>query len=176
MHLLRRRRRPRSAGQRRGIRKVRLGPLRRGEVADVRRDVLDEVFARRRWRCHWRDLQGEGRSARLWLGCLGLADGVSRGRRSMRGYAATEAKRPRGKSSLAIFLPHLRFAIAAVMFLAIAGAMPATAQQLAPDGAPNPTASGVNEQTLMRAEPRIEGYIDIPDTRERVLVQPAGRA
>ena len=62
------------------------------------------------------------------------------------------------------------------MLLAIAGAIPATAQQLAPDGAPNPTASGVNQQTLLRAEPRIEGYIDIPDTRARVLVQPAGRA
>jgi formate dehydrogenase subunit gamma len=93
----------------------------------------------------------------------------------MRGYAATEGKQPRGKSSLAIFLARLRLALAAVMFLAIAGAMPATAQQLAPDGAPNPTASGVNQQTLMRAEPRIEGYIDIPDTRARVLEQPAGR-
>ena len=93
----------------------------------------------------------------------------------MRGYAATEGKQPRGKSSLAIFLARLRLAIAAVMVLAIAGAMPATAQQLAPDGAPNPTASGVNQQTLMRAAPRIEGYIDIPDTRARVLEQPAGR-
>src|SRR5712675_2163109 len=52
----------------------------------------------------------------------------------MRSYAATEGKQPRGKSSLAIFLARLRLAIAAVMFLAIAGAMPATAQQLAPDG------------------------------------------
>src|SRR6202011_216242 len=175
MHLLRRWRWPRSAGQRRGIRKVRLEPLRRGEVADVRRDVLDEVFARRRWRCHRPDLQGEGRSARLWLRCLGLADGVSRGRRSMRACAATEGKEPRGKSSSAIFPAHLRLAIVALMFLTIAGVVPATAQQLAPDGAPNPTASGVNQQTLLRAAPRIEGYIDIPDTRARVLIQPAGR-
>src|SRR6266446_4282633 len=175
MHLLRRRWRPRSAGQRRGIRKIRLEPLRRRQAADVRRDVLDQVFARRRWRCHWRDLQGAGRSARLWLRCLGLADGVSRGRRSMRGYAATESKEPRGKSRLAIFLAYLRLAVGALMFLAIAGAVPAAAQQLAPDGAPNPTASGVNQQTLLRAAPRIEGYIDIPDARARVLVQPAGR-
>src|SRR5438105_13460728 len=92
----------------------------------------------------------------------------------MRGYAATEGKQPRGKSSLAIFLARLRLSIAAVMFLAIAGAMPATAQQLAPDGAPDPTASGVNEQTLMRTKPRIEGYIDIPDTKAPVLEPPAG--
>src|SRR6202043_4281607 len=84
-------------------------------------------------------------------------------------------KEPRGTGNLAIFLAHLRLAIVALMFLAIAGAIPSTAQQLAPDGAPNPTASGVNERTLLRAEPRIEGYIDIPDAKARVLEQPAGR-
>ena len=93
----------------------------------------------------------------------------------MRGCAATAGREPRGKSGSAIFLAHLRYAILALMFLAMAGAIPATAQQLAPDGAPNPTASGVNQQTLLRAAPRIEGYIDIPDTRARVLIQPAGR-
>ena len=93
----------------------------------------------------------------------------------MRGCVATEGKEPRGKSSCAILLADLRLAIAVLMFVAIAGAIPATAQQLAPDGAPNPTASGVNQQTLLREEPRITGYIDIPDTRARVLVQPAGR-
>ena len=89
--------------------------------------------------------------------------------------AAIEGKEPRGRGSSASFLAHLRLATLALMFLAIAGVMPATAQQLAPDGAPNPTASGVNQQTLLQAAPRIEGYIDIPDTRARVLVQPAGR-
>jgi formate dehydrogenase subunit gamma len=93
----------------------------------------------------------------------------------MRDYAATEAKEFRGKSSFTIFLARLRLSIVALMFLAIAGAIPGTTQQLAPDGAPNPTASGVNQQTLLKAEPRIVGYIDIPDTRARVLVQPAGR-
>jgi formate dehydrogenase subunit gamma len=93
----------------------------------------------------------------------------------MKGDASTEGTEPRGKSSVAIFLAHLRLATLALMLLAIAAAIPATAQQLAPDGAPNPTASGVNQQTLLKAEPRIEGYIDIPDTRARVLVQPAGR-
>jgi formate dehydrogenase subunit gamma len=93
----------------------------------------------------------------------------------MTGYAATVGKEPRGKRSLAIFPAHLRLAIVALMLLAIAGVIPAAAQQFAPDGAPNPTASGVNQQTLLRAAPRIEGYIDIPDTRARVLIQPVGR-
>ena len=94
----------------------------------------------------------------------------------MSGCAAiSKAGGPRGKSSLAMFLARLRLAVGALMFLAIAGTIPAIAQQLAPDGAPNPTASGVNQQTLLRQEPRIEGYIDIPDTRASVLIQPAGR-
>jgi formate dehydrogenase subunit gamma len=74
-----------------------------------------------------------------------------------------------------MFLARFRFAVGALIFLAIAGTLPAIAQQLAPDGAPNPTASGVNQQTLLREEPRIEGYIAIPDTRASVLIQPAGR-
>jgi formate dehydrogenase subunit gamma len=74
-----------------------------------------------------------------------------------------------------MFLACLRLAVGALILLLTAAAVPATAQQLAPDGAPNPTASGVNQETLLRTKPRIEGYIDIPDTRARVLVQPAGR-
>jgi formate dehydrogenase subunit gamma len=89
--------------------------------------------------------------------------------------ATGRAGGPRGKSSLAIFLVRLRLALGVLIFLAIAGTLPVVAQQLAPDGAPDPTASGVNQQTLLREEPRIEGYIDIPDTRASVLIQPAGR-
>jgi formate dehydrogenase subunit gamma len=74
-----------------------------------------------------------------------------------------------------MFLACVRFAAGALMFLAIAGTIPAAAEQLGPDGAPNPTASGVNQQTLLQKEPRITGYIDIPDTRASVLIQPAGR-
>jgi len=40
----------------------------------------------------------------------------------------------------------------------------------------DPDASAVNEQTLLRQSPRIEGEIVIPDQRESVLIQPAGRA
>ena len=54
-------------------------------------------------------------------------------------------------------------------------AMPAMAQVRNPDGTPNPTASVLDEQTLLKEVPRIEGRIDIPNDRESVLVQPAGR-
>ena len=74
-----------------------------------------------------------------------------------------------------MFIACLRVTVSALMFLVIAGSIPAVAQRLAPDGAPDPTASGVDQQTLLHAAPRIEGYIDIPDARARVLEQPAGR-
>jgi formate dehydrogenase subunit gamma len=64
-------------------------------------------------------------------------------------------------------------AAAIVMMIAI---NPALAQKLGPDGAPNPTASTMTEQQLLRQSPRIEGDIDQPIERARVLIQPAGRA
>jgi formate dehydrogenase subunit gamma len=68
-----------------------------------------------------------------------------------------------------------RLLIVTVVLLAIAAAVPAHAQKLGPDGAPNPTASVVDQQTLLKQVPRIEGRIDIPDTKAAVLMQPAGR-
>jgi formate dehydrogenase subunit gamma len=65
--------------------------------------------------------------------------------------------------------------VAMTIAVVIAAAMPAAAQQRNPDGSPNPTASVVDEQTLLRQVPRIEGRIDIPDQRASVLIQPAGR-
>src|SRR3984957_7609698 len=59
--------------------------------------------------------------------------------------------------------------------IALACAPPATAEEHAPDGAPKPDASAVHEQQLLQEAPRIEGRIDIPDTRASVLMQPAGR-
>jgi formate dehydrogenase subunit gamma len=61
------------------------------------------------------------------------------------------------------------------ILMAVAVATPSAAQQRNPDGSPNPTASVVDEQTLLRQTPRIEGRIDIPDKIEDVLIQPAGR-
>jgi formate dehydrogenase subunit gamma len=57
----------------------------------------------------------------------------------------------------------------------VAAAMPAVAQQRNSDGSPNPTTSVVDQKTLLREFPRIEGRIDIPDQRAAVLIQPAGR-
>jgi formate dehydrogenase subunit gamma len=64
---------------------------------------------------------------------------------------------------------------AMAVLVMVAAAMPAVAQQRNSDGSPNPTASVVDEKTLLREFPRITGRIDIPDQRAAVLIQPAGR-
>src|ERR1700732_2942581 len=69
----------------------------------------------------------------------------------------------------------IRLLIVTVAFLSIAVAVPANAQKLGPDGAPNPTASVVDQGTLLKQAPRVEGRIDIPDTKAAVLIQPMGR-
>lgn len=61
------------------------------------------------------------------------------------------------------------------MMLALAMFAPATAEKFAPDGAPNPTASVTSQRDLLKQVPRVEGRIDIPDTKAAVLIQPAGR-
>ncbi len=69
----------------------------------------------------------------------------------------------------------LSFVIVALALLTMIAGNPALAQQLGPDGAPNPTASAMTEQQLLQQSPRIEGNIDQPIERARVLIQPAGR-
>src|ERR1700738_4419411 len=78
---------------------------------------------------------------------------------------------------IAIFsLARARLAVVIMMLLlGIAAFGPAIAQKLNPDGAPNPTASVTSERELFKQVPRIEGPIDIPDTKASVLLQPAGR-
>src|SRR4029077_11102911 len=77
------------------------------------------------------------------------------------------------RSAMTGLLTRARFVLGAVAIAGfIAVAAPAHAQQSAPV---DPDASVVNEQTLLREAPRIEGLIDQPDGRARVLVQPAGR-
>src|SRR5258707_15131088 len=73
------------------------------------------------------------------------------------------------------FLAHIRLMTFAMVLLGIALSAPAMAQKLGPDGAPNPTASVIDQQTLLKQVPRIAGRIDIPDTKAAVLIQPAGR-
>jgi formate dehydrogenase subunit gamma len=70
---------------------------------------------------------------------------------------------------------YIRYIIIALAFLTMTAAMPVFAQELGPDGAPNPTASVESESKLLQQLPRIEGRIDIPNQREHVLQQPAGR-
>src|ERR1700676_2178856 len=68
-----------------------------------------------------------------------------------------------------------RLLFVAVALLTMAAAVPVKAQKLGPDGAPNPTASVVDERTVVKQVPRVEGRIDIPDSKSAVLIQPAGR-
>jgi formate dehydrogenase subunit gamma len=71
-------------------------------------------------------------------------------------------------------LARARFAVGALaVCIFIALSAPASAQQRG--GVVDPDASVVNEQTLLRQSPRIEGQIDQLDERARVLIQPAGR-
>src|ERR1700719_104559 len=69
----------------------------------------------------------------------------------------------------------IRPLVLTVTLLVMAAAAPAHAQKLGPDGAPNPTASVVDQATLLKQAPRIEGRIDITDKKAAVLMQPAGR-
>jgi formate dehydrogenase subunit gamma len=61
-------------------------------------------------------------------------------------------------------------ALALVFFLALA--LPALAQQNVPV---NPQASVQSEESLLQQNSRVEGLIDQPNSRERVLIQPDGR-
>jgi formate dehydrogenase subunit gamma len=72
-------------------------------------------------------------------------------------------------------LARIRLVTLVMFLLGSMMAASAIAQKLGPDGAPNPTASVSSERELLKQSPRIEGRIDIPDTRAAVLIQPAGR-
>jgi formate dehydrogenase subunit gamma len=69
----------------------------------------------------------------------------------------------------------IRLATFVLMLVGSVLSAPAIAQKLGPDGAPNPTASVIDQQTLLKQVPRVEGRIDIPDAKAAVLMQPAGR-
>jgi formate dehydrogenase subunit gamma len=70
-------------------------------------------------------------------------------------------------------LDRARFIVGATaLVILIAFAMTAHAQQNAPV---DPEASVINEETLLQQFSRIQGDIDQPNQRERVLIQPAGR-
>jgi formate dehydrogenase subunit gamma len=69
----------------------------------------------------------------------------------------------------------IRLLIVTIVLLSMAAAVSLHAQKLGSDGAPNPTASAVDQHTLLKQAPRIEGRIDIPDAKAAVLEQPVGR-
>jgi formate dehydrogenase subunit gamma len=73
------------------------------------------------------------------------------------------------------YLAGIRWIMIAALTIVVVAVAPASALQLGPDGAPNPTASVASEQQLLRQSPRIEGQIAQPNERARVLMQPAGR-
>src|ERR1700694_3671449 len=73
------------------------------------------------------------------------------------------------------FLVRIRLLTFAMIVLGIVVSAPVIAQKLGPDGAPNPTASVTSQRDLLKQAPRVEGRIDIPDTKAGVLIQPAGR-
>lgn len=67
----------------------------------------------------------------------------------------------------------VRYAVAAFALALVIGlAAPAGAQQ---PTSVNPTASAVKEQQLLQELQRVQGRITIPDAKEGVLIQPAGR-
>jgi formate dehydrogenase subunit gamma len=68
--------------------------------------------------------------------------------------------------------------IVPLIFLALlVVALQARAQRTDPNApVEDPDAGAVKEQKLLQQESRIQGRIDIPDKRARVLIQPAGRA
>src|SRR5258706_701492 len=85
-----------------------------------------------------------------------------------------EDRLSRGDLGVMMLVTGGRFIVGALAVCAvIVLGVPASAQQaevVSPDG------SVVNEQTLLRQSPRIEGRIDIPNEAASVLEQPAGRA
>lgn len=74
------------------------------------------------------------------------------------------------------FTTPLRMAIGAIVMLCVvAFAAPLAAQDRNPDGSVNPNASVVSEQQLLQELNRIQGRVTLPDKKEGVLIQPAGR-
>jgi formate dehydrogenase subunit gamma len=74
-------------------------------------------------------------------------------------------------------LARTRHSLAPLVFLTLlAVALHAHAQRTDPNApVEDPDAGAVKEQKLLQQESRIQGRIDIPDQRARVLIQPAGR-
>ena len=168
------RRRPGGGRLQGGVREVRLQPPGRGQAAAVRRDVLDQVAARRRRRDHRADLQGARGQARLRLRRLGLEDRLSRNDRDLmvawravtRGtllHAPTLSGARKRRTGMASLLAHARIIIGALAIVfVVAVAAPASAQQ---PSSVNPTASSVKEEQLLQQLNRIRAAARSPTRR-----------
>src|SRR5258708_24983772 len=171
MHLLRRRRRTGSAGQRRGNIKIWSEPVRQRQAADVRRDVINKITAGGRRRHYRPDLQGARTETRLRLRRLGLGNRLSRGCRGLiaRRGGVDELYIGNVRRMIVMsFFARIRLVMILMTLFAVAAIPPTFAQKLGPDGAPNPTASVTPEQSLLKQVPRAVGRIDIPDTKAGV--------
>src|SRR5205807_9585473 len=85
-------------------------------------------------------------------------------------HIARPLSRREGRTIMTWFVARIRFVLAAIAVVMIAGlAMPAGAQQV------NPTADAVNEQRLLQEMTQIQGRGSIPDTKSYIIEQPRGR-
>jgi formate dehydrogenase subunit gamma len=76
-----------------------------------------------------------------------------------------------GHIAMIQLIRHFRLLFAAILIAACIVGTPLSAQP----SPSNPNANAVNEQTLLQQLGKVQGRIDIPDKRESVLIQPAGR-
>src|SRR6266567_1164985 len=90
----------------------------------------------------------------------------------LEGVVAIDLGRRAGSCGMTGLAARLRLMFGA---LAVCGLVALCAPAVAQAPIVDPDASVVNEQTLLRQLPRIEGDIDQLDPRARVLIQPAGR-
>src|SRR4029077_18501911 len=110
---------------------------------------------------------------------MGLDDRLPRGHHGVSAMRTRQSERVRRtdateRSAMANLLACARLIfVAAMIGWLVAFAPPALAQQS--DAPIDPQADVVNQQTLLREFPRIQGEINQLDPRARVLIQPAGR-
>src|SRR6185312_8059491 len=180
MHLLRRR--TGSRQQQGRVREIRRQPAGRRQAAAVRRNVLDQVTARRRRRRDRADLQGARFEARVRFGSLGVADRLPRvdcdvmlagGARISHRRFVSKNTRKQGEDRMAKFFTHMRLIAGALaLFFVVAVAAPVSAQQ---PSSVNQTADAVKEQQLLKELNKIQGRGTIPDVKSYTLEHPAGR-
>ena len=151
---------PEADGSKEEFEKYGSNRLGRRQAAAVRRDVLDQVVARRRRRRHCPDLQGAGVEARLRLRRLGLADCLSRVDRDLidwRRCAASahgqfvQQEHLKGRMPWRNLLQQMRVIVGALaLAFMVALSAPVSAQQ--PRWSIRPPSAVKEQQLLQRAQ------------------------